>query len=39
MKKINGLLLTSVIITVCVFIDGFGISRTDSAFRTPGTFV
>jgi hypothetical protein len=36
MKKLHGLFITSVITTVYAIIDGFRLSRTDFAFRTPG---
>jgi hypothetical protein len=36
MKKLNRLFTTSVITTAYAIIDGFRLSRTDFAFRTPG---
>jgi hypothetical protein len=36
MKKLYSEIITRTIATVHVFAYGFGISRTDFAFRTPG---
>ena len=36
MKKLTRLFTTSVITTAYAIIDGFRLSRTDFAFRTPG---
>ncbi|SDJ39175.1 hypothetical protein SAMN04487760_10627 [Lachnospiraceae bacterium G41] len=39
MKKLYSEIITRTIATVHVFAYGFGISRTDFAFRTPGTLI
>ncbi len=39
MKKLYSKNFTGTIATVHVFAYGFGISRTDFAFRTPGTLI
>jgi hypothetical protein len=39
MKKLYSEIITRTIATVHVFAYGFGISRTDFAFRTPGTLL
>ena len=39
MKKLYSKNFTRIIATVHVFAYGFGISRTDFAFRTPGTLI